>query len=346
MTSANRTIYRLPPYRVHRCLRALSETIDWGLRSNGIPSVWRRTQGEGVRIAVLDTGVDTRHEDLVGGISEARDFTGSRSGPRDRQGHGTHVAGTIAARQNQRGVVGVAPRCELLIGKVLDDGGAGSDRDVAAGIEWAVAQRADIISMSLGSSEPSQGIGTALRDAAGAGVLVISAAGNDGRRNSVNFPARRREAIAVAAVDRDGRIAPFSSRGEQVDIAAPGVDILSTWPRGQYARLSGTSMATPFVSGVVALMLAAAKGQGDAERRDVAWLRTKLSATAIDAGASGKDTSYGWGLIRPESLLRGDTPAPPLGWPELRIRLSVNGEPAELVLARRGEVSDNTLAPG
>ena len=332
-------VYRLPPFRVRHRVGALAETIDWSLRATGIPQLWMRTRGRGVRLAVLDTGIDRQHSDLRDAVVATRDFTRSWVGADDRQGHGTHVAGTIAARENRRGVIGVAPQCELIVGKVLDDSGSGSDRAVAAGIVWAVDAGAEVISMSLGSPQPSRRIGDAIERAAAAGVLVICAAGNDGRPDSVNYPARRRATIAVAATNRRGEAAEFSSRGDQIDIAAPGVDILSTWPGGRYARLSGTSMATPFVAGVVALLLAAEKQQGrNRQPRTVDWLRELLARTATDAGRVGKDPVYGWGLIHPKAMLptrpnEADTSAGEL--PTLRIDVTANGAPAVLVLEHR-----------
>jgi len=328
-------VFRLPPFQVRRQMTALSETIDWGLQAFGVPQVWAKTRGGGVRVAVLDTGIDANHPDLKGAVVAMRDFSGSLEGAVDRQGHGTHVAGTIAARQNQQGVVGVAPQCQLLVGKVLGDDGAGSEQSVAAGIHWAVSQRADIISMSLGSSRASRRIGEAVEAANRAGVFLITAAGNEGRPDSINFPARRRETIAVAATNRSGQATSFSSRGPQVDIAAPGEDILSTWPGGRYARLSGTSMATPFVSGVVALLLAAERRPRAPALRDVKWLREQLARTAVDAGPPGKDNALGWGLIDPGTLLASEKDRPASRLPKLSVDVVVNGLPASLVLTDR-----------
>ncbi|MBI3463995.1 MAG: S8 family serine peptidase, partial [Planctomycetes bacterium] len=118
--------YRLPPFTCEATFVALAEQIDWSLAAYKIPQHWVQTRGQGIKVAVLDTGVDLDHPDLAAAIDEARDFTDSPSGPRDRNGHGTHVAGTIAARRNEAGVVGVAPECHLLIGKVLGDDGSGA----------------------------------------------------------------------------------------------------------------------------------------------------------------------------------------------------------------------------
>jgi subtilisin family serine protease len=303
-------VFRLPPYQVEQQLTALSETVDWGLEFAGIPQQWKATRGEGVSVAVLDTGAELGHPDLREAVEDARDFTRSRFGPEDRQGHGTHVCGTVGARQNDVGVIGVAPGVRLLVGKVLGDDGSGSERDVAAGIDWAVERGARIISMSLGSAQPSVAIKRSMERALGAGRFVICAAGNDGGRESVNYPAKWPGPVIVGAVDREGRLAVFSSRGEEMrerGICAPGQDVLSTYLGGSYARLSGTSMATPFVTGVVALALAKHAHEGGrtpiGTQQD---LIAHLRKTAREAGESGPDREYGLGLVNPEGLLKGE----------------------------------------
>ena len=305
--TTNGPIYRLPPYSVRHVLTSLAETVDWSLSSYGIPELWKQSRGDGVRVAVLDTGCDLDHPDLAEAIVATKDFTASPSGVNDRQGHGTHVAGTVGARVNGVGVKGVAPQSQLLVGKVLSDDGSGAHEWIAEGILWADEQGADVISMSLGSAQPSRRIASAILKAVNHGRFVISAAGNDGLANSVNWPARREETIGVGAVDRQGRAARFSSRGPQVDIGAPGVDVLSTWKRGRYAKLSGTSMATPFVSGVVALMLAKHRQHGGSTPvKTIRDLREHLKKTARDVGPPGHDPETGWGLIRPDAMLSRD----------------------------------------
>lgn len=337
--------YRLPPYRVETTLASLAETVDWSLAAYHVPQQWKATRGAGVTVAVLDTGIEAEHGDLAAAIDDARDFSRSRSGPRDRQGHGTHVAGTIAARRNEQGVVGIAPECRLLVGKVLGDDGAGSEQAVAAGIAWATERGADIISLSLGSRHPSRLIEEAAVRAARQGRFVICAAGNDGPADSVNYPAALESTIAVGAVDRHGRVARFSSRGSQVDIAAPGQDILSTWLGGSYAKLSGTSMAAPFVSGVVALMLAKHRATGGSTPlRNNDDLRAHLARCATDAGSPGHDAAYGWGLINPRALLAALDETPPaaaapqeldLGICRLRLGVRDGDETGVLVLGPR-----------
>jgi subtilisin family serine protease len=299
--------YRLPPYRVEATFTplALAEIIDWGLALLHVPDHWKRTAGAGVRVALLDTGIDESHPDLAGAIDDARDFTRSKSGPADRNGHGTHVAGIVAARQNNRGVVGVAPQSRLLVAKVLGDDGVGSSAAVAAGVDWACDSGAHLLSMSLGSPQPDPALHAAIKRAVAKGVFVITAAGNAGRADSVNYPARWRETVAVAAVDKSGRLSRFSSRGPQVDIAAPGQDVLSTYVGGGYAKLSGTSMAAPFVAGIVALLIPLHRDTCNSRTplRTLADLHEHLRRTARDAGPVGHDPGYGWGLINPDKLL-------------------------------------------
>jgi subtilisin family serine protease len=303
----------LPPLRIEAAYAALSETVDWGLAAYSVPAQWTTTRGAGIRVAVLDTGIEADHPDLADAIDDCRDFSASRLGSRDRQGHGTHVAGTIAARANGTGVIGVAPECRLLVGKVLGDDGSGTSESVAAGIDWAVAQRADILSLSLGSPTPSEAIRAAIERAVAAGRFVICAAGNEGRDDAINYPARWPTTISVGAVDRDGRVARFSSRGAELDICAPGQDVLSTFLGSGYARLSGTSMATPFVTGVVALALAKHRAvHSDSPIRNTDDLRAHLQRSATDAGPAGRDPAYGFGLINPAALLADIQPGRPL----------------------------------
>ena len=307
-------IYRLPPVTQNAVFLAkdVTETVDWGLRQFGVPDQWSRTMGAGVKVAILDTGIDDKHPDLAGSIVAMQNFSRSPFGAIDRNGHGTHCAGIVAARKNGLGVIGVAPEVSLAIGKVLGDDGSGYDVDIARGIRWAIDQKVDVISGSFGSPVPSPAQQAAIDSATAAGIFVIIAAGNDGQPDSVGYPGKLPNVVAVAATDQNGNLADFSSRGPEVDIAAPGVDILSTWPGGRYSSLSGTSMATPFVSGVVALMVAhhRAPGAHNTDLRTVDDLLDHLKRTARDAGQAGRDDGFGWGLIDPAKLLAEDTAAP------------------------------------
>jgi subtilisin len=242
------------------------EKIAWGQYIIGLPDVWRQTQGEHVKVAILDTGVDSDHPDLNGAVMNVRNFTGGTDDDvEDGNGHGTHCAGIVAARINDVGFIGVAPKAELVVGKVLDDQGRGSNEEIAEGVEWAVTEKADIISMSLGGPFPSSRLYKAIYSALAQGVHVVCAAGNAGSLfgNSIGYPGRWGGVITVAAHDRLGNRAGFSSRGGEIDVMAPGSEIWSTYKNGQYARLSGTSMATPFVAGLAALIVSKHKKTTD-----------------------------------------------------------------------------------
>lgn len=248
--------------------------IDRNLRQVGAPAAWRAGYtGKGAKVAVLDTGIDAGHPDLKGRVAEAENFSESPDTV-DRFGHGTHVASTIAgtgaASAGER--KGVAPDADLLIGKVLDDDGYGTDSGVIAGMQWA-APRADIVNMSLGGA-PTDGddpVSLALTNlTAEHGALFVVAAGNDGTFASVGSPGTAEAALTVGAVDARDRLAEFSSRGPvgvtaKPEIVAPGVDIEAARAAGtaegtptgaHYTRMSGTSMATPHVAGAAALLAA------------------------------------------------------------------------------------------
>lgn len=282
----------LEPYTVKECVSALSETEDYNHRMLGIPEMWKTTRGKGVRVAVLDTGCP-RHTDLK--VAGSANFSDSPE-VWDRNGHATHVSGTIAALANGIGVRGIAPECELYCGKVLGDDGSGSIDAIARGIRWAVDEaKADVINMSLGCP-PSGALSLSLRQACQyaheRGVVLCCAAGNDA--GSVNAPANLPTTIAVAAVDRDRKKAYFTCHGKEVDFAAGGVDVFSTWLNNQYAKLSGTSMATPVITGVVALVQAAAKARGKAMAPGEVY--DSLVSIAVDVEQPGKDDFTGNGI--------------------------------------------------
>lgn len=303
-------IFRLPPYTITQVLTPLSETRDWSHEFLRIPALWKQTKGKGVVVAVLDTGVDSRHPDLQGALLDLKDFTGSTFGPEDRQGHGTHCISSIASRENDLGVAGIAPECQILSAKVLGDDGSGSDESVIRGIEWAARQGADIISMSLGGPNMGNRMLSALRAfVAVPGKFIFAAAGNDGRPNSVNYPAKWVECLCIGSVDKNGKVSRFSSRGPRVDVVAPGENILAAIPGG-YARMSGTSMATPIAAAIGALCLAKHKEHGgQTSLQTYLEMREHLRKTAIDKGAIGHDSEYGWGLINPEDLMGAGAPA-------------------------------------
>ena len=295
--------FYLPPYKVEKVLLSLSESIDWGIELLGIPNFWKHTKGKGITVAILDTGIALNHPDLKDAILDTKDFTDSLSGVYDQEGHGTHVAGIVAARNNGHGVIGVAPECKLLIGKVLGDNGFGKADAIAAGIEWAIASGADIISMSLGSNAPFPIIQKAIEKAIDKNVFVIAAAGNDGLLDNIDYPGAYEGVITVGSIDRRKQLSSFSDWGVEVDVVAPGDEITSTYPPNITATISGTSMATPFVAGVAALVLSKHRQYGGKTKLETQeQMRKHLIKTAIDLGPNGFDKGFGFGLLNPVKL--------------------------------------------
>lgn len=271
-----------------------------------LEQAWPISTGADQVVAVVDTGVDLTHPDLVDRLVPGINLVTPGAPPSDDNGHGTHVAGIVAATTgNEVGVSGIAPGARIMPVKVLDATGNGSTDAIAAGIEWAVANGATVVNLSLGDA----GVGTrltkggqlnrAIRLAADRGVVVVAAAGNDA---ALEVDYRRGvDVIVVNAVDANGVPAPFTDAGDPRAVAAPGVDILATaptgpttiWPSGSsgYERLSGTSMATPIVSGVAALLLSHGIPPADVGAR--------LAATAI----AGADPRLGAGIVNPLAAL-------------------------------------------
>jgi subtilisin len=310
-------IYRLPPYRLDALVAPsdLGQVQDWGIGAGKIPEAWLLTKGEGVKVAVLDTGVEASHPDLVGQFAiPPADGTGSPIGANDKQGHGTHCAGIVAGSDNSEGIVGVSPKCKLIVGKVLGDDGSGRSSWIAAGIRWAVSKGAHVISMSLGSPFDDATMAAAIAEAASQGVFIVCAAGNSGQGAEAEYPGADRNAVAIASINESGKVSDYSSRGRHVMFAAPGEKILSTFPVARYAKLSGTSMACPFIAGLVALLVSRHLGTSPVAKTP---LRTRdeliehLRRATVDIGAPGHDTSAGWGVVDGSKLFSGE-PSPPV----------------------------------
>lgn len=268
---------------------AASAELPWGVARVNAPAAWARTRGEGVKVAVLDTGIDCSHPDLRPNCERGYNAVGSGA-PADDNGHGTHVAATVAGALDGAGVAGVAPRARLYPVKVLDRNGGGGVTSIIKGLIWAGRHRMDVANLSLSSPMGFLAMRAAVMYAAARGVTVVCAAGNDG--GAVNYPAAYPETIAVSALEREDRIAPRSSRGREIDLIAPGVDVRSAVPGGAWARYSGTSMAAPHVSGLAALAVArGARGREQVLRvlraaaRPIAGLREhEQGAGVVDAG--------------------------------------------------------------
>ncbi|UCE72243.1 MAG: S8 family serine peptidase, partial [Nitrospiraceae bacterium] len=262
-------------------------------------------KGADVRVAVLDTGIDYTHPDLAGNFQGGYDYVFNDNDHFDdnSRSHGTHVAGIIAAEGNGTGVIGVAPEADLYAVKVLDGAGFGLESWIIAGIEWAVFNGMDIVNMSF-EGQDSQSLQDACNNAYSAGVLLVAAGGNT-YGGTVQYPAAYDSVIAVTGTDANDMKANFSPVAPEVELSAPGVDILSTCSLtnidcvGGYRSLSGTSQASPHVAGTAALLLSSQDLQdlnldGMTDNLDV---RLALQDTAIDLGAAGQDNVFGYGLV-------------------------------------------------
>ncbi len=294
----------LPPVTIHERIAALGASVKpWSIEKTGIRSLGFN-RGEGVRVGVIDTGIDPDHRregDLAHAVAMAKDFTGSRFGADDQHGHGTHVAGTIAGREWGDGAgksgAGVAPGCKLYIAKGLGDDGTGRDDQIAAALYWLRENRCDIVNMSLGSSRESPVISLAIRELVGTGVVVVCAAGNAGD-NSRSWPAMDHRTVSVGATDENERPANFSEPSN-VNVAAPGVKILSCYRFGQYGVLSGTSMAAPFFSGFLAVHFGQVLKRGGPLPKP-ADIPALIAGWTKDIHTPGKDSKTGSGLVSVE----------------------------------------------
>ncbi|MFK8022567.1 MAG: S8 family serine peptidase [Ilumatobacter sp.] len=291
---------------------------QWALDATNIPDAWSATGGKGVVIAIIDSGVDLDHPDLVDRLVSGWDFVDGDDQPDDPNGHGTHVAGIAAASSNDIGIAGAAPLASIMPIRVLDADGAGSDETIAESIRWAADSGADVINLSLGESgfisrfTRGSALNAAIREVSAQGVVVVAAAGNEGSAGQQYRIGV--DVLVVNATDRDNTLTAFSNVGDTRAISAPGAVILSTaptepttiWPEGSdgYEPLDGTSMAAPLVSGVAALAIAAG-----VDHATVAELLTETAANPSGdprLGAGILDASAALGLAPVASQAEGD----------------------------------------
>src|SRR3989338_4979431 len=287
-------------------------------------------EGTDVKIGIIDSGVDRGHQDLNDVYAGGYDFVQDDADPDDVYGHGTHVAGTACAEDNDLGVVGVAPGCALYSLRVLNDSGSGSWSATIAAMDWAVLNRLQVVNLSLGSSQdPGSTVKAAFDNAEAKGLVIVAAGGNSGtpsgKGNNVIYPAKYASVIAVAATDKNDTRPSWSSTGEEIELAAPGVSVLSSWNDGDsphnpqpfildgdwYKEGSGTSMASPHVAGAAALVIAAGVTDSNGNGRINDEVRAILNSTADDIGAVGKDTHYGYGLVNVAAAIASLVPPSP-----------------------------------
>lgn len=271
-----------------------SQTMDWGITRTQAPKAWdSQLTGKGIKVSIIDTGI-AKHEDLV--ISGGASFVSYTNSYHDDNGHGTHVAGIVGAKNNAFGTVGIAPDSSIYAVKALDKNGSGYLSDIVAGVDWSIQNKMDIVNMSLGTTSHSSTLQQIVDTAYNREVLVVAAAGNNGNAegtgDSVNYPARYSSAIAVSATDSNDKRASFSATGSTIEVAAPGVGVASTYINNSYAHMNGTSMAAPYAAGNLALIKQA---NSTLSAKD---LRALLQQSIIDLGPIGKDNWFGFGLIQ------------------------------------------------
>ena len=268
---------------------SVGDVTPWEINRIGADLVHEQNKGQGVKIAVLDTGIDLNHPDLkvAGNIS----FVSGTTDGDDDNGHGTMVAGIIAAQDNGKGIIGIAPEAEIYAVKVLDNQGEGQLDNVVAGIKWAIVNKMDIINISFGTlSDLSNTEKEVLQNAYDAGILVIAGAGNSGDLNTIFAPARYDSVIAVGAIDYQDKRAEFSGTGAELELVAPGTNIMTTILGGGYNTASGTSLATAVVSGAAALLIASGITSNIV-------VRNILETNVRDLGVAGRDNEYGFGCL-------------------------------------------------
>ncbi|WP_198508535.1 S8 family peptidase [Bacillus xiapuensis] len=307
--------------RIHydRKMKTSGQVVPWGYKAVGADKrIPMNLSGKGVKVGILDSGVDTKHPDLqlAGGACMMHKFSpdGCLHSYNDDNGHGTHVAGVIGAKNNSIGVVGIAPQAQLYSIKVLDKNGDGSTSTIMAGIEWAMKQKIDILNISVTSPYYDSALEQMIQKASQAGIILVAAAGNEGKPlagepTTVQYPARFKEVIAVSSIDHYKQYGELSSVGKEVEVAAPGENIYSTFPtalmtsrgtKSGYEFMSGTSMASPYVTGLIALY------KEKYPQMNSAQIRKLLQANAKDLGPKGRDAYYGYGLAQVDKTEESD----------------------------------------
>ncbi len=273
------------------------QITPWALKEFNIKKHWSCSRGEGIKVAVIDTGCDLDHIDIKSNLLEGYDFVNKHKYPDDDNGHGTHVAGTIAACDNSLGMVGIAPEAKIIPIKCLDKDGGGSTRLISDGIDFAIKAGADIITMSLGSKGASLDILRSVRRANKAGVIMCCAAGNSGNSHDLLFPANFDETISIGSISRRLKVSRFSCCGDLLDFLAPGEDILSATPGNTYSKMNGTSMAAPFATGCMALYMS--KNKGKYTREDIVNTFKAHAIEMNDERYKGRKEYEGNGIINP-----------------------------------------------
>lgn len=282
-----------------------SQYKGWEIEKFNIDQKWNYSQGEGIRVAVIDTGCDLYHEDLKNNLIEGRNFVDPGTDPIDKNGHGTHVSSTIAAENNRKGMVGVAPKTKIMPVKALNDGGYGDINVIIDAIIWAADQSVDFITMSLGSSQGTDRLHKAIKYATfSRGVTVFCAAGNAGSDSEIMYPAKYNEVVSIGAIDSKLNRTDFTCSGEELDFLAPGHEILGAVPGNGYAIMSGTSMSNPYAVGCASLLLSWMKNNNiyvlPKNANDYISIFKETAIQLKDPKYKGQKKYEGYGIIVPE----------------------------------------------
>ena len=294
---------------VKQILNVLPQSyIDWGMKLIGADKAWEKYTGKGIKVGIIDTGIDYSHSDLAPNIAKYKSFIDDTDGV-DANFHGTHVAGISCGRNNGTGIVGVAPKAKIYSAKIFDKNSKTTATAEMKALEWMAEEGVHVVNMSYGGlfpidipgvKESLQKYHDCVKAVADAGVIMVAAAGNAGNSRDtldrISWPARFPETFAVGAICQELQRADFSSTGDMLDFAMPGVDVYSCYPGNKWARYSGTSMAAPFLTGCIALLQEyALKTKGRVFTFEE--VKNELAKYAIDLGVEGIDPEYGYGMV-------------------------------------------------
>ena len=294
---------------VKQILNTLPQSyIDWGIKLIGANKAWEKYTGRGIKVGIIDTGIDYSHSDLAPNIAKYKSFIDDTDGV-DANFHGTHVAGISCGRNNGTGIVGVAPKAKIYSAKIFDKNSKTTATAEMKALEWMAEEGVHVVNMSYGGlfpidipgvKESLQKYHDCVKAVADAGVIMVAAAGNAGNSRDtldrISWPARFPETFAVGAICQELQRADFSSTGDMLDFAMPGVDVYSCYPGNKWARYSGTSMAAPFLTGCIALLQEyALKTKGRVFTFEE--VKNELAKYAIDLGVEGIDPEYGYGMV-------------------------------------------------
>lgn len=290
--------FHLPNHTVNIETLETVQTIPWGVERINAPALWTEVTGKGVKVAVMDSGVNFEHPDFVKSLMGGYNAIDPAQPPMDDYGHGTLVSGVIAAQNNRIGIVGVAPDVELYSIKVLDKYGEGDISAIADGIDWCIKNKIQVVNMSFAIAEDKPLLNTVVQKAVQAGIIVVASASNT-YGGAAGYPASYDNVISVTAVDMGFKICRTAPRGK-IDFSAPGVGIISTSDDGGYEEFLGTSLAAPYITGIIALILQ--KPENFGVPRDQACtfsdVYSILKGLSKDLGKKGKDEVFGEGFVQ------------------------------------------------